>query len=182
MAKRINDTEYINELAITTTIIINHHRIKLMSVYFLHSGHADYHIEKMYRTIEEHTNSSKKSIQIVGGDFNAELGPGYGVERVSVGPHTLNEGNKRGDWMKQWLIQNFMALNTLYRKTPGTQTTCKSPEGTEKQIDYILIKRRHLKYGQRPQMCYDNIRDQCTKKNGHRGANCNKRRMTNYNG
>ena len=27
---------------------------------------------------------------------------------VSVGPHTLNEGNKRGDWMKQWLmIQNF---------------------------------------------------------------------------
>ena len=31
-------------------------------------------------------------------------GPGFGVERVSVGPQTLNEGNKRGDWTKQWLM------------------------------------------------------------------------------
>ena len=33
----------------------------------------------------EDTNSSKKCTQIVGGDLNAELGPGYGVERTSVG-------------------------------------------------------------------------------------------------
>ena len=46
-----------------------------------------------------------------------ELGPGYGVERVDVGPHTLKEENKGGDWMKQWLmIQNFKALNAMYRK------------------------------------------------------------------
>ena len=74
----------------------------------------------MYRTIEKHTNSSRKSIQIVGGDFNAELGTGNGVERVTVGPHSLKEWNKRGDWTKQWLmIQNFTALNTMYRKTLG---------------------------------------------------------------
>ena len=36
--KRINDTEYISERAITATIMGNHQRIKLMSVYFLHSG------------------------------------------------------------------------------------------------------------------------------------------------
>ena len=83
----------------------------------------------------------------MGGDFSAELGPGDAVERASVGPHTLKEGNKRRDWLKQWLmIQNFTALNTMYRKTSGKQTTCRSPEGTEKQIDYKLIKRRHLKY------------------------------------
>ena len=71
----------------------------------------------MYRTIEKHTNSKKKNIQIVGGDFNAELGPGDGVERVSVGPQTLKEGNKRGDWLKQLLmIQNFTALSTTFRK------------------------------------------------------------------
>ena len=41
--------------------------------------------------------------------------PGVGVERVSVGPHTLKEGIKRGDWMKPWpMIQNFTALNTMY--------------------------------------------------------------------
>ena len=97
--------------------MVNHHRIKLMSVYFPHSGYADHHIEKMYRTIEKHTNSINKNTHIVGGDFNAEWDPGCGVERVSVGPHTLKEENKRGDWMKQWLmIQNFTALNTMYRK------------------------------------------------------------------
>ena len=127
--------------------MVNHHRIKLMSVYFHHSVYADHHTGEMYRTIEKHTNSSKNSIQIVGGDVNAELGPGHGVEPVSVGPHTLKEGNKRGDRMKQWLmLQNFTAFNTIYRKTLGKPSTCRSPKGTEKQIDYILTKRRHLKY------------------------------------
>ena len=88
--KRIIDTEYINKRAITTTITVNHESIMLMSVYFHHSMYADHHIEKMYSTIEKHTNSSLKSIQILGADFNAELGPGYGVERTRVGPHTLN--------------------------------------------------------------------------------------------
>ena len=81
----------------------------------------------MYRTIEQHTNSSKKSIQIVGVNFEAELGPGYDVERTSVGPHSLNGGNERGDWLKHWLmIQNFTALNTIYGKTLGEQTTYRS--------------------------------------------------------
>ena len=71
-----------------------------MSVYFPHSGHAGHHVEIAYRAIEKHTKS-KKSIKIVGRDFNAELELGIGVERVSVGPHTLKEVNKRGDWMKQ---------------------------------------------------------------------------------
>ena len=108
--QKIIDTECINERAITTTILVNHQRIKMMSVYFLHSGYADRHVGKMYRTTEKHTNTSKKCIPIVGGDFNAELTPGYGVECSSVGSHThtLKGGNKRGDWMKHWLmLQNF---------------------------------------------------------------------------
>ena len=51
--QRIIDTEYINERAITTTIVVNCHRIKLMSVYFSHSVYADHHIEKMYKTTEK---------------------------------------------------------------------------------------------------------------------------------
>ena len=50
--QRIIDTEYINERAITTTILVNRQHIKLMSVYFLHSKYADHHIEKMYKTID----------------------------------------------------------------------------------------------------------------------------------
>ena len=38
--QRIIDTEYINERAITATIVVNRQRIKLMSVYFTHSGYG----------------------------------------------------------------------------------------------------------------------------------------------
>ena len=57
------DTEQIRTRAIATMIMVNHQRIKLMSVRFSHSGNADHHIEKMYRTSEKHTSSSKKGIQ-----------------------------------------------------------------------------------------------------------------------
>ena len=90
--------------------------------------------------------NNKKCIPIIGGDFNAELGPGKGSECKSVGKHTLNESNKRGDWLKSWLMLNdHSALNTMFRKTPQKQTSFVSPKGKEKQIDYILTKRRYLK-------------------------------------
>ena len=78
------------------------------------------------------------------------MGPGHGNECIiSVGRYTLNEGNKRGDWMKHWLmLQGYTALNTMYRKTPQKQTTFVSPKGKEKQIDYILTKRRYLRHNQ----------------------------------
>ena len=129
--------------AITATIVVNSQRIKLMSVYFTHSGYADHHNEKMCQTIEKHTTNCQRYIPIVGGDFNAELGPGHGTECISVDRYTLNEGNKSGDWMKRWLtLQGYTALNTIYRKSLQKQTTFISPKGNEKHIDCILTKRR----------------------------------------
>ena len=40
--KKVIDTEYINERAITTMILVNRQRIKLVSVYFPHSKYADH--------------------------------------------------------------------------------------------------------------------------------------------
>ena len=111
----LNKTEYIDERAIATLSTVNKQKIMLMSVYFPHTGYADHHVEKAYRTLEKFTKS-KKNIQIVGGD-NAELGHGVDVERNSVGQYTLKDSNMRGDWMKQWLIvQKLVALNTIYKK------------------------------------------------------------------
>ena len=90
--------------------------------------------------------NKKKCILIIGGDFNAELGPGKGAECESVGKYTRNESNKRGDWLKSWLMLNDnSALNTMFRKTPQKQTSFVSPKGKEKQIDHILTKRRYLR-------------------------------------
>ena len=66
---------------------------------------------------------------------------------VKVWADTLNEGHKRGDWMKHWMmLQGYTALNTMYRKIPQKQTTFISQKGKEKQIDYILTKRRYLRH------------------------------------
>ena len=106
--KRIIDTEYINERAITTTVLVNRQHVKL---------------------------NNKKCIPIIGGDFNAELGPGKGTECKSVGKYTLNESNKRGDWLKSWLMFNdHSALNTMFRKTPHKQTSFVSPKEKKNKL------------------------------------------------
>ena len=71
-------------------------------------------------------------MQIVGGDFNAELGPRSGVDRVRVGSHALKEGNKRGD------------CKTMYRKTLDKQDIYKTPENTEKQLDHKFVDKKRM--------------------------------------
>ena len=43
------------------------------------------------------------------------------------------------------MLNDYSALNTMFRKTPHKQTSFVSPKGKEKQIDYILTKRRYLR-------------------------------------
>ena len=60
-----------------------------------HSGYLDHQVEKTYKTILA-TIEKDKSMKIIGGDFNAELGPGEGIELSAVGHYTLNKANCRG--------------------------------------------------------------------------------------
>ena len=82
------------------------------------------------------------------------------------------EFDRVGDWMKQWLmIQNFTTLNTMSRKTSGKQATYRTPEGTEKKLDYI-VNRKHIycsrdaeandmiHMGSDTQKCYGTIKKQ----------------------
>ena len=92
----------------------------------------------------------KKYIPIIGGDFNAELGPGKGTERKSVGRYTVNEGKKRGDWLKSGLmLQDYTALNTMFRKTPQKQTTFISPKRQRKTNRLYTNKKKRLETHQR---------------------------------
>ena len=42
------------------------------------------------------------------------------------------------------MLNDYSALNTMFRKTPQKQTSFVSPKGKEKQIDCILTRRRYL--------------------------------------
>ena len=46
--------------------------------------------------------------------------------------------------MTQWLLENkLVALNTMYKKQPQKQVTYHTPKNVEKQLDYILMDKKH---------------------------------------
>ena len=142
-----------SELIVAMSITVNKHPIMLMSVYMPHSGYADHHVEKVSKTINK-ILEGEKGMKIVGGDFNAELGPGEGLELSAVGHYTLNKGNCRGEWMTQWLLQNkLMALNTMYKKVPQKQATFYTSKNVGKQLDYILSDKKHYKWSRDAEAC-----------------------------
>ena len=101
--KKIHWIGYINERMLTTLVQIRRKKVVLSSVYFLPAEHVNNHVEKMHTCMEHYTKCRKHTTIIA-----AELGPGCGAERLSVAPYALNESNKRGDRLKDWLmIQNF---------------------------------------------------------------------------
>ena len=134
------------ERVVAMSISINKQPIVLVSVYMPHSGYADHHFEKVHKTIAKMIER-EKSMKIIGGDFNAELGPGEVLELSAVGHYTLNKGNNRGEWMTQRLLQNkLVALNTMYKKAPLKQATYCTSKDAKKQLDYILTDRKHYQW------------------------------------
>ena len=93
------------ERVVAASITVNKQPIILVSAYLPHSGYPDHQVQRTYKTITTAIEKDK-SMKIIGGDFNAELGPGGGIELSSVGHYTLNKANCRGEWMMQWLLEN----------------------------------------------------------------------------
>ena len=92
---QINWVQCACERVVALSISVNKQPITLMSLYMPHSGYPDHHVA----TIEK-----DKNMKIIGGDFNAELGPGKGIELSSVGHYTLIKANCRGERMTQLLL------------------------------------------------------------------------------
>ena len=138
---QINWVQCACERVVAMSISVNKEPIVLMSVYMPHSGYADHQVEKVYKTILK-TIEEDKSAKIIGGDFNAELGPGEGVELTAVGHYTLNKANCRR--VDDTLLENkLVALNTMYKKLAQNQVTYHTPKNVEKQLDYILTDKKH---------------------------------------
>ena len=99
---QINLVQCACERVVALSNSVNKQPITLMSVYTPHRGYPDHHVEETYKTILT-TIEKEKGMKIIGGDFNAELDPGEGLELSSVGHYTLNKANCRGERMTKWL-------------------------------------------------------------------------------
>ena len=139
------DAEYINERVITATIVVKHQRTELMSVYFLHSGDADHHVEKCteqsrstrqpttiaYRLLEE--------ISMLSWDQDAELNV-----QVLANTHSTEETREVIGWNIGWCFKNFYStqhdvqkeswetndLQIYQREMRSKSTTSQSREDT----------------------------------------------------
>ena len=69
---KINWIQCACERVVAMSISVNKQPVVLMSVYMPHSGFADHHVERTYKTIID-TIGQEKCAKIIGGDFNAEL-------------------------------------------------------------------------------------------------------------
>ena len=90
-----------------------------MSVYFLHTGYADQHVDSFFRTIKKFTKP-KKNIHIVGRDFNAEL--------VLVLMLNASVVNTRSMIRTHVVMKKFVVLSTIYK----TYLTNKLPAELQK--------------------------------------------------
>ena len=124
---KIKWVECASERMVAASVSVNKQPITLVSAYLPHSGYPDHQVERTYETMRRVIDKDR-NMKIIGGDFNAELGPGTGIELSSVGQDTLNKANCRGEWMMQWLLEKkLVALNTMYKKIPHKQVTYHTP-------------------------------------------------------
>ena len=86
---QINWVQCACERVVAASITVNKQPIILVSSYLPHSGYLDNQVERAYKTISTMMDR-EKSMKIIGGDFDAELGPGDGIELSCVGHYTLN--------------------------------------------------------------------------------------------
>ena len=92
---QINWVHYASERVGAASISVNKQPIILVSVYMPHSSYPDHQVaKKTYKTITTAIEKDK-GMKIIGGDFNAELGPGEGIELSSVGHYALKKANGR---------------------------------------------------------------------------------------
>lgn len=96
-------------------------------------------IEEFYNELSGLTRQiPKHNVILIGGDFNAKLG---NTDSFQNSFHA--ETNRNGEWLKDFLIENkLVCLNTLYQKRTGKKWTFTYPNGTNAQIDFILINKK----------------------------------------
>ena len=120
---KTNWTDCISERPIAVSITVNNQSVLLMSVY---TPTRDTQITTLKRHTEQPRNTSNQRSTFKSSAETSTLSKVFalGLERSSVCRYTLNDGNKRGDSMKQWVM--------LQRFAQSTQCTEKRPRNKQR--------------------------------------------------
>ena len=121
-------------------------KIKIVGVYFPHSGYPDDTVQELYDKLECILYESRASREhvVITGDFNAEIGTRRDIDNQRlIGPWSVGDQNYRGFWLKRWCELNELTVaNTLFPKRRESIITYIGPNKHERQIDFALVTKK----------------------------------------
>ena len=137
----------VNERMAVLRLKIGKTTMRVMVVYFPHSGYADAEVDKIYRTMSAVHSKCRLNSEmfIVGGDFNAEVSTRLDSDNPkTIGAYGYNLENSRGQWLKSWCdTERLSILNTMFPKSDQHRITYIGPNKRPRQLDYFLIDEVH---------------------------------------
>ena len=125
-------------------------KLELFAVYFPTSWDDILEMEGLYTLLQVLLDNcvSRGAYPILGGDFNACVGPVSRSDDVDlVGCFGFGERNAQGMLLAQWVMQNGLYIANRQKPTHQIEDswTCRrSSDGTLTQIDFIVLDRRTL--------------------------------------
>ncbi|CAF3333574.1 unnamed protein product [Rotaria socialis] len=120
-------------------------KLTVIHVYALTSASSVDEIEIFYDSIEHAlTQTPKKDIVIVTGDWNAKVGSDNTNWELVMCKYRYGNRNERGDRLLEFAtLHNLNICNTRFQQKANRKWTWASPDGVHKSmIDLVLIQRR----------------------------------------
>ena len=119
-------------------------KLELFALYFLTSWNDIIEVEGMYTLLQVLLDNcvSRGAYPILGGDFNARIGPFSRSDDVDlVGCFGFGERNVQGMLLAQWVMQNGLYIANRLGRTHQIEDswTCR-----RSRIDFIILDRRGL--------------------------------------
>ena len=136
----------INERLACLTLQRQKLKMKIVGVYFPHSGYPDDAVQELYDKLEcvLHESRSNREHVVIAGDFNAEVGTRREIDNQKlIGSWSVGEQNYRGFWLKRWCEMNELTIaNTIFPKRRENIVTYVAPNKHERQIDFALVTQK----------------------------------------
>ena len=110
----------------------------ILCCYSPHNVYPEEVVTEFYQDLTTIINGiPAHNLLIIGGDFNAQLGPSDALFTLA------KETNRNGKHMKDFMEQhNLVATNTRFQNRKGRLWTHRRPNGTCIQLDYILVRKK----------------------------------------